>query len=390
MTTVTASTTISVDDKGIVNAPREVFSVLQTTSSSYISLLQTASSSNSTSSKGGLAEFEDSENLPFLPDVAVDDGHVNDVANGPEEAELLEEVLESTPKAVVDEVKGLKDDIRELTSDFSNLFKQITAALTGKPAPAPSPSPRPGPGPKPKPKPKPTPAPKPSPRPSSSKPNTVTTGKCAGYKVDSPFCDAPNPGPIYPSPESGMKDWESYFLDGHNKLRCLHGMPPMNWNKALAQKAQEWASDMGERYQRGQNPHSSHSFRKNVAGHWMVGENIAWQSRWSGYQAAELKATYSWYSEIKDTDEGRVRQGNTIPRSPMIGHYTQLVWKGSRDLGCGENKKGKGEGFYVCMYGAAGNMQGQVTSNVGKIKVDPGKCQDPRAWAASGGTKHTR
>merc|ERR1719265_635276 len=143
---------------------------------------------------------------------------------------------------------------------------------------------------------------------------------------------------------------------------------------AIAKRAQEWASDMGPRYQRGQNPHSSHNYRKNIGGHWMVGENIAWQSRWSGYQAAELKATYSWYEEIKDTGApGGVIKGRGIMGSPAIGHYTQQVWKASTDLGCGEHKKGQNDGFYVCMYGAAGNMQGQENSNVFKLSVAPNK-----------------
>lgn len=279
------------------------------------------------------------------------------------------------PEGVAGELKGLKDDIRGMKNELQSLFEQIMQKMKSLTTPdLPSPSPSPGP---------PAPSPSPGPPPSSA-------GKCAGYTVDCPFCDCKNPSPIYPSAAPGLKDWESHFLDGHNKLRCLHDVPPMRWNTDIAKKAQQWANEEGPRYTRGKNPHSSHSFRKGIAGHFMVGENIAWQSRWSGYKAAELTAVYSWYSEIKDTDQGRVRQGNTIPSRPMIGHYTQQVWKASVELGCGEHKKGSNDGFYVCMYGPAGNMQGRVTGNVDKIKVDPGKCQDPRAWAASGGKKHTR
>jgi len=55
-----------------------------------------------------------------------------------------------------------------------------------------------------------------------------------------------------------------------------------------------------------------------------------------------------WYDEIKDTDGG---SGLVKDFNYKTGHYTQVVWKDSTDLGCGGYK-----GLTVCMYGPGGNF----------------------------------
>lgn len=53
------------------------------------------------------------------------------------------------------------------------------------------------------------------------------------------------------------------------------------------------------------------------------------------------------------------------------GHFTQVVWKNTKTVGCGWKKcnggQGKANGFYiVCKYDPAGNYQGQFPQNVGR------------------------
>jgi hypothetical protein len=57
--------------------------------------------------------------------------------------------------------------------------------------------------------------------------------------------------------------------------------------------------------------------------------------------------------------------------SASTGHFTQVVWKGSRSVGCGWKRcsggKGKAQGIYVvCQYSPAGNYLGEFEKNVGK------------------------
>lgn len=45
------------------------------------------------------------------------------------------------------------------------------------------------------------------------------------------------------------------------------------------------------------------------------------------------------------------------------GHFTQVVWKGSKSVGCGIAQSSKGT-YTVCQYKPAGNFQGAFEKNV--------------------------
>ena len=70
-----------------------------------------------------------------------------------------------------------------------------------------------------------------------------------------------------------------------------------------------------------------------------------------------------WYDEIKDTPGGK---GEETDFKMNTAHYTQVVWKKTTNLGCGETK-----GMICCMYGEGGNMQGAYAENV--LPVDSSK-----------------
>lgn len=67
-------------------------------------------------------------------------------------------------------------------------------------------------------------------------------------------------------------------------------------------------------------------------------------------------ATDMWYEEVNNPGYNFNRPGYTSG----VGHFTQIVWKGSTKLGCGVS------GVYVvCRYcEVAGNMQGDFPDNV--------------------------
>lgn len=69
----------------------------------------------------------------------------------------------------------------------------------------------------------------------------------------------------------------------------------------------------------------------------------------------------SWYSEIKDHSFG------VEPRSTGTGHFTQVVWKDSKNLGVGVSKNSKNQVFVVCNYDPPGNYVGQYAQNVPKV-----------------------
>ena len=96
------------------------------------------------------------------------------------------------------------------------------------------------------------------------------------------------------------------------------------------------------------------------------GENIAW-----GYPSRfGFDSTQAWYNEIVDT-EGGLGLTDTMngPSGEALGHYTQIVWKGSTRLGCGVGRattKNLEGDFWVCQYCKGGNYQGQFADNVSR------------------------
>lgn len=68
-------------------------------------------------------------------------------------------------------------------------------------------------------------------------------------------------------------------------------------------------------------------------------------------------AVEMWFREKSNYD---FRRGGF---SMTAGHFTQLVWKGSRRLGCGTATCNQMQ-LWVCNYDPAGNMEGEFQSNV--------------------------
>ena len=46
------------------------------------------------------------------------------------------------------------------------------------------------------------------------------------------------------------------------------------------------------------------------------------------------------------------------------GHFSQVVWKGSKEIGVGKALTEDGRVFVVCNYNPAGNVMGQFADNV--------------------------
>jgi len=132
-------------------------------------------------------------------------------------------------------------------------------------------------------------------------------------------------------------DW---VLEESNIYRCMHGVPALTWSDDVASSAQAWAT-------------SGTCDTLNHDPNWQGGENIYWASP-APAPSDWYKGVDNWYSEIKET------QGGLVPSyNPAAGHYTQLVWKASMELGCGTC-----EGTLVCRYTPAGNVMGEFPSNV--------------------------
>ena len=90
-----------------------------------------------------------------------------------------------------------------------------------------------------------------------------------------------------------------------------------------------------------------------------VGENIYWSSAGLS-NSTVLNSVDSWASERADYDYGTAINSSNFQ---IFGHYTQIVWKNSTDLGCGATYCPAlfgGGTLVVCRYGPAGNFIGQT------------------------------
>lgn len=133
-------------------------------------------------------------------------------------------------------------------------------------------------------------------------------------------------------------DWKA-VLQRQNMYRCMHGVPPLSWSADLAQIAQKYADH--------QHGHMEHSQWAHEHG---LGENLYWSSPTMN----PVKGVDSWYNEIKLTNDGKVSAF-----SSGTGHYTQVVWRSTTEVGCGQK-----DGLLVCNYKPSGNMAGEFSANV--------------------------
>jgi pathogenesis-related protein 1 len=129
----------------------------------------------------------------------------------------------------------------------------------------------------------------------------------------------------------------SAMLAAHNFYRRQVGTPPLVWSAGLASIAQEWANHLVQSGAYGHRPEGQY------------GENLF---EVVGPPADERQVVNAWAAEQAGYDHRR----NTC--SGRCGHYTQIVWRDTRRVGCGVAQKNRRE-IWVCNYDPPGNILGE-------------------------------
>ncbi|KAG5343680.1 VA3 protein, partial [Acromyrmex charruanus] len=124
-------------------------------------------------------------------------------------------------------------------------------------------------------------------------------------------------------------------------------MVNLSWNKELANIAQRWANQCNY----------NHDACRDID-KYQVGQNIA-QSYSSGENDFTMRSFIEmWYNEVEKFDANRVNQ--PFEMQMETGHYTQIVWAETTDVGCGfityKNNQWN-TSYIVCNYSPAGNMR---------------------------------
>jgi uncharacterized protein YkwD len=140
------------------------------------------------------------------------------------------------------------------------------------------------------------------------------------------------------------REHESAFFTGmvaaHNQARHAVGVPDLQWSTQLARTARSWA----ERLQ-GEGCQMRHSGAEGI------GENLAWSA---GRRLSVSDVVGLWVSEARAFNAAT---GACAPGA-ACGHYTQIVWRGTRFVGCGMARCGGSE-VWVCNYSPPGNYVGE-------------------------------
>lgn len=135
------------------------------------------------------------------------------------------------------------------------------------------------------------------------------------------------------------------LLAAHNEERGLLGIAPLRWNKVLEREAQEWAQYLAWRDTL---QHSSYEQRNGT------GENL-WVGTRGFYSPREMFEAFTRKKhEFKPGVFPDVsRTGNWAD----VGHYSQLIWPGTREVGCAIMNNARLD-YLVCRYWPAGNVIG--------------------------------
>ena len=125
----------------------------------------------------------------------------------------------------------------------------------------------------------------------------------------------------------------------HNLVRNRLGIAPLAWSGELAQVAQDWAHRL---VQTGTFEH-----RRNLE----YGENIfeIWGATPYSQPDAVVRA---WASESASY------RYETNTCTGRCGHYTQIIWRQTKEVGCGVARDSKRE-VWVCNYAPYGNIIGE-------------------------------
>jgi pathogenesis-related protein 1 len=127
------------------------------------------------------------------------------------------------------------------------------------------------------------------------------------------------------------------MVAAHNAVRARLHLPPLVWSEKLAKAAQEWAHTLVK----------EGAFHHPAKSPW--GQNLY---DVTGGEYLPEQIVRGWAAEASEYNY------RTNECTGMCGHYTQLVWRDTKEVGCAVARGGNRE-VWVCDYSPPGNYIGQ-------------------------------
>ena len=140
------------------------------------------------------------------------------------------------------------------------------------------------------------------------------------------------------------------ILNNHNYHRKRHQVDSLERNSEIEKVAQDYSEYQASIDQ------MKHSNNKKY------GENLYYCYASYGICVTGEDASQRWYDEVSQYNF------NKPGFSSGTGHFTQLVWKGSTQIGCGAACNNKNKCYVTCNYYPPGNVLSQFEQNVFPLK----------------------
>ncbi|XP_031560007.1 titin-like isoform X3 [Actinia tenebrosa] len=142
---------------------------------------------------------------------------------------------------------------------------------------------------------------------------------------------------------SGLDEFQIDCIRQHNIYRHRHRACRLLWSEDLAAAAAQWADHLAA------TKTLDHSPQKEC------GENLACAK---GYDLRGDKVADMWYEEISDYNF-------EIPAfNAKCGHFTQMIWRGTKEFGVAKTIADDGSQYVVARYNPPGNILGEFKDSI--------------------------
>lgn len=257
---------------------------------------------------------------------------------------------------------------RPLPSMFMPGRHHLKPVITSSSIPPPTPTPSPSPSPIPEPAPAP-------PAPAPEVPAFVPEVPAFVPEAPAPAPPAPAPAPPAPAPVLSAPagdDYVSTVLYHHNVHRSNHSASDLSWSQVHADYALQSAKSC----------EFKHDLSPGGGGY---GQNLAMiatsniQSLGANRAGAQAASNFWYNGEVNQFPSSDYGKGS--PNMELFhewGHFSQVVWKGSQQVGCatylcpaGTMNKDLDAFYTVCNYFPPGNMGGAYGTNISPPSGQP-------------------
>jgi len=151
----------------------------------------------------------------------------------------------------------------------------------------------------------------------------------------------------------------SGILSSHNQVRAKHNVQALTWSNSLAQYAQQWVNNLAQTQncEMLHRPHDSDGEFQQIHG-----ENLFWASAIEMADGKNQQQQFTPREIVKawaEEEHFYNYQTNECQVGQDCGHYTQMVWHESKQVGCAIAVCGDKSQIWACNYHPRGNFIGE-------------------------------